>query len=41
MDADAASGYTIVNAESTEAAEKLLENRPIETGVRIYEAMTM
>jgi hypothetical protein len=39
--ADAASGYTIVNAESMEAAEKLLENCPIETSVRIYEAMAM
>ena len=33
--------YTIVNAESMEAAEKLLENCPIETSVRIYEAMAM
>jgi len=41
MDANAASGYTIVNAESMEAAEKLLENCPIETSVRIYEAMAM
>ena len=41
MDAGAASGYTIVNADSMEAAEKLLENCPIETSVRIYEAMTM
>jgi hypothetical protein len=41
MDADAASGYTIVNAESMQAAEKLLENCPIETSVRIYEAMAM
>jgi hypothetical protein len=39
--ADAASGYTIVNAESMQAAEKLLENCPIETSVRIYEAMAM
>ncbi len=41
MAADAASGYTIVNAESMEAAEKLLENCPIETSVRIYEAIAM
>ncbi len=41
MGADAASGYTIVNADSMDAAEKLLENCPIVTSVRIYEAMPM
>ncbi len=39
--ADAAAGYTIVNADSMDAAEKLLENCPIVTSVRIYEAMPM
>lgn len=41
MDPSAASGYTIVNAESMEAAEKLLENCPMETSVHIYEAVAM
>lgn len=39
--ADAVTGYTIVNADSIEDAEKLLANCPIITGVRIYEAMAM
>lgn len=38
---DALSGYTIVNAESMDAAEKLLTNCPIGTSVRIYEAVSM
>lgn len=33
-------GYTIVNAESMEAAEKLLDGVPIDS-VRIYEALPM
>ncbi|MGH8959241.1 MAG: hypothetical protein ACRDVK_11285 [Acidimicrobiia bacterium] len=41
VNADATTGYTIVNAESMEAAEKLLENCPILTSVEIYEAMMM
>jgi hypothetical protein len=41
LDAGAASGYTIVNAESLDAAEKLLANCPIITSVRIYEAIPM
>jgi hypothetical protein len=39
--ADAATGYTVVEAESMEAAEKLLEHCPIITSVRVYEAMQM
>lgn len=38
---DAISGYTIVNAESMDAAEKLLANCPIVTSVHVYEAMSM
>jgi hypothetical protein len=34
-------GYTIVEAESMDDAEKLLANCPIITSVRVYEAMSM
>ncbi len=34
-------GYTIVNAENIDEAEKLLANCPIITSVVIYEAMSM
>lgn len=34
-------GYTIVEAESMEDAEKLLANCPIMTSVRVYEALPM
>jgi hypothetical protein len=34
-------GYTIVEAENMDAAEKLLANCPIMTSVRVYEAMSM
>jgi len=37
----AASGYSIVNADSFEDAEKLLEGCPIISSVRVYEAMSM
>ena len=38
---DSVTGYTIVNADSIDDAEKLLANCPINTSVRIYEAMAM
>ena len=38
---EAATGYTIVNADSMADAEKLLANCPIITSVRISEAMSM
>jgi hypothetical protein len=38
---EAISGYTIVNAESMDAAEKLLANCPIVTSVHVYEAVSM
>ena len=41
MNGATATGYTIVNADSMEGAEKLLENCPFKTSVRIYEAMAM
>lgn len=34
-------GYTIVNADSIDEAEKLLANCPIITSVVIYEAISM
>jgi hypothetical protein len=34
-------GYTIVNADNMDEAEKLLANCPIVTSVLIYEAMAM
>lgn len=34
-------GYSIVNAESIDEAEKLLDGCPIADGVQIYEAATM
>ena len=36
-----ASGYTIVNAESMNHAVKLLDDCPIITSVRVYEAVSM
>lgn len=39
-DATPITGYTIVSAESFEAAEKLLDGVPIDS-VRIYEALPM
>ena len=39
-DATPITGYTIVSAESMEAAEKLLDGVPIDS-VRIYEALPM
>ena len=39
-DATPITGYTIVNAENMEAAEKLLDGVPIDS-VRIYEALPM
>lgn len=37
----AATGYSILSAESREEAERLLEGCPFVTGVRLYEAMPM
>lgn len=34
-------GYTIVNADNIDEAEKLLANCPIVTSVLVYEAMSM
>ena len=40
-DSGAASGYSIVNANSFEEAEKILEGCPEIGSVRVYEAMPM
>jgi hypothetical protein len=40
-DQGAATGYSIISAESREDAERLLEGCPIVTSVRLYEAQTM
>jgi hypothetical protein len=40
-DQGAATGYSIISAESREEAERLLEGCPIVTSVRVHEAMAM
>lgn len=40
-DEGAATGYSIISAESREDAERLLDGCPMATGVRLYEAMPM
>ena len=40
-DMGAATGYSIISAESREDAERLLEGCPIISSVRLYEAMPM
>ncbi|MDH3426170.1 MAG: hypothetical protein OEM22_05810 [Acidimicrobiia bacterium] len=41
LTADSTTGYTIVNADNLDDAERLLKDCPIVTGVRVYEAMSM
>ena len=41
FDGETIAGYTIVNAEDMEQAEKLLTNCPMITSVLIYEAINM
>jgi len=40
-DMGAATGYSIISADSREDAERLLEGCPIIASVRLYEAMSM
>jgi len=40
-DQGAATGYSIISAESREEAERLLEGCPMISSVRLYEAMAM
>ena len=35
------SGYTVINAESIDEAEKIAKDCPMITSVRVYEAMSM
>ena len=37
----AATGYSLISAESRDDAERLLEDCPIISSVRLYEAMAM
>ena len=37
MDADCITGYTIINAESIEEAEKLAQDNPFIKSIRVYE----
>jgi hypothetical protein len=41
MDADAITGYSIVNAEDMDEAERIAQGCPIITSIRVYEAMSM
>ena len=40
-DTEAITGYTIINAENIDEAEKIAKDCPIITSVRVYEAMLM
>ena len=41
MDENALTGYTVIQAESMAEAEKLAQDCPIITSMRVYEAMSM
>lgn len=41
QDAQAISGYTIINVENMDEAEKIAKTSPVITSVRVYEAMAM
>jgi hypothetical protein len=41
MGADAITGYTIINAEDMDEAERIAQGCPIITSIRVYEAMSM
>ena len=38
---EALTGYTVINADSMDEAEKIAKSCPIITSVRVYEAMSM
>lgn len=40
-DKEAITGYTIINAENIEEAEKIAKSCPSITSIRVYEAMSM
>jgi len=39
--ADAITGYTVINAEDMDEAERIAQGCPIITSIRVYEAMSM
>lgn len=41
MGLDSLTGYTVINAENIEEAEKIAKGCPMITSVRVYEAMSM
>jgi hypothetical protein len=41
MGSDALTGYTVINADSIDAAEQIAKGCPMITSVRVYEAMSM
>jgi hypothetical protein len=41
QDTNAVTGYSIINANSLDEAEKIAKDCPIMTSVRVYEAMSM
>ena len=41
MGSDSLTGYTVINAESIEEAEKIAKTCPMITSIQVYEAMSM
>lgn len=41
MGLDSLTGYTVINAESIEEAEKIAKSCPMITSIQVYEAMSM
>ena len=41
LGAESVTGYTIINADSLDEAEKIAQDCPIITSIRVYEAMSM
>ena len=41
LGAESVTGYTIINADSLDEAEKIAQECPIITSIRVYEAMSM
>ncbi|MEK6753501.1 MAG: hypothetical protein AABZ00_14685 [Chloroflexota bacterium] len=41
MGLDSLTGYTVINAESMEEAEKIAKSCPMITSIQVYEAMSM
>ena len=38
---DSITGYTVINADNLDEAEKIAQTCPFITGIRVYEAMSM